>query len=42
MKIDDDGLLEIIRRYTKESGVRSLERELSKIARKATKKNIIR
>ncbi len=38
MKIDDDGLLEIIRRYTKESGVRSLERELSKIARKATKK----
>ena len=38
MKINDDGLLEIIRRYTKESGVRSLERELSKIARKATKK----
>ena len=38
ISIDDSALLETIRRYTKESGVRSLERELSKIARKATKK----
>ncbi|MDG2186991.1 MAG: endopeptidase La [Hyphomicrobiales bacterium] len=38
ISIDDEGLTEIIRRYTKEAGVRSLERELSKIARKATKK----
>jgi len=38
ISIDDSALLETIRRYTKESGVRSLERELSKVARKATKK----
>ncbi|MEK9794937.1 MAG: endopeptidase La, partial [Hyphomicrobiales bacterium] len=38
ISIDETALLETIRRYTKESGVRSLERELSKIARKATKK----
>jgi len=38
ISVDDGALLETIRRYTKESGVRSLERELSKIARKATKK----
>ncbi|MFL2835946.1 MAG: endopeptidase La [Alphaproteobacteria bacterium] len=37
INIDDTALLETIRRYTKESGVRSLERELSKISRKATK-----
>ena len=37
INIDDAALLETIRRYTKESGVRSLERELSKISRKATK-----
>ena len=37
INIDETALLETIRRYTKESGVRSLERELSKISRKATK-----
>ncbi len=37
LQIDDAALLETIRRYTKESGVRSLERELSKVSRKATK-----
>ena len=37
INIDDTALLETIRRYTKESGVRNLERELSKISRKATK-----
>jgi len=35
--IEDEEISEIIRRYTKESGVRGLERELSKLARKAVK-----
>ncbi len=35
--IDDDGLILLIRRYTREAGVRSLEREVSKLARKAVK-----
>jgi ATP-dependent Lon protease len=33
--LNDQGLLEIIRRYTRESGVRNLEREIAKLARKA-------
>ena len=37
LKINDDEILEIIRRYTKESGVRGLEREISKLARKSVK-----
>ena len=36
--IHDKQILELIRGYTKESGVRSLERELSKLARKSVKK----
>ena len=35
--IDDAGLLLLIRRYTREAGVRNLERELSNLVRKAVK-----
>ena len=38
MKLSDDIIKEIIRSYTKESGVRNLEREISKVARKVVKK----
>ncbi len=38
MKIGNDIIKEIIRSYTKESGVRNLEREISKVARKVVKK----
>ena len=37
VNIGQDALLDIIRRYTREAGVRSLEREISKICRKVVK-----
>ncbi len=38
MKLDKDIIKEVIRSYTKESGVRNLEREISKLKRKSIKK----
>ena len=38
MNLANDIIQEIIRSYTKESGVRNLEREISKVARKVVKK----
>ncbi len=35
--LDDDALKEIIRRYTREAGVRNLEREIAKLSRKSVK-----
>jgi ATP-dependent Lon protease len=37
LEINDDVLKQIIRSYTKEAGVRNLEREISKLARKTVK-----
>ena len=36
-QVEDDALLELVRRYTREAGVRNLEREISNLARKAVK-----
>ncbi|MEX6631953.1 endopeptidase La [Hyphococcus sp. ECK-19] len=35
--LDDDGLMALVRQYTREAGVRNLERELSRLARKAVR-----
>ncbi|PVF10517.1 endopeptidase La, partial [Yersinia pestis] len=37
LTIDDSAIMSIIRYYTREAGVRSLEREISKLCRKAVK-----
>ncbi len=39
--IDDEGLLLLIRRYTREAGVRNLEREIANLNRKAVKEILI-
>ncbi len=36
--VDDSALYELVRRYTREAGVRNLEREISNLARKAVKR----
>ncbi|KWT72342.1 ATP-dependent protease La Type I [Hyphomicrobium sulfonivorans] len=38
--VGDDAMLQLVRRYTREAGVRSLEREVAKLARKAVKEII--
>jgi len=38
IQFHDEGLLEIIRKYTRESGVRNLEREIANVCRKTAKK----
>ena len=40
--IDDEALLTLVRRYTREAGVRNLERELSNLARKAVKEILLK
>jgi len=37
LKVGDEVLLEVVRHYTREAGVRSLEREIAKICRKAVR-----
>ncbi len=39
--VDKDALLMLIRRYTREAGVRNLEREISNLARKAVKEILL-
>jgi ATP-dependent Lon protease len=40
-ELTDDGLTEVVRRYTREAGVRNLERELNTLARKVTKELVM-
>jgi ATP-dependent Lon protease len=41
LEFTDEGLLELIRKYTRESGVRNLEREVANVCRKTAKKIVI-
>lgn len=40
VKIADDAVLRVVREYTKEAGVRSLERELASVCRKLARKKV--
>ncbi|MGB5215529.1 MAG: endopeptidase La [Anderseniella sp.] len=40
-ELSDDGLTEVVRRYTREAGVRNLERELNTLCRKAVKEIVL-
>ncbi|MFT0892584.1 endopeptidase La [Pseudochelatococcus sp. G4_1912] len=40
--IDDSGIMLLIRRYTREAGVRNLEREISNLIRKAVKEIVLK
>jgi ATP-dependent Lon protease len=42
LKVADAALLDIVRYYTREAGVRSVERELAKICRKAVKQMLLK
>ena len=39
--IEDSAIRELVRRYTREAGVRNLEREMSKICRKVVKEAVL-
>jgi len=41
LKVADEALLDIVRYYTREAGVRNLEREVAKIARKTVKQQLL-
>ena len=41
LNMDDDVIKDVIRSYTREAGVRNLEREISKLARKTIKKILV-
>jgi len=40
-ELTDDGLTEVVRRYTREAGVRNLEREINTLCRKAVKEIVL-
>ena len=42
LKVSDPALMDIVRYYTREAGVRNLEREVAKICRKAVKQMLLR